>query len=274
MFTGFRSDDHRIQLPESFVTEVLPAITSMAELKVTLHVFWLLGTKTGKPRCVCGSELAQDETLARALTSTRGPRPALEWLREGLELAVARGTLLHLVVAPDGGPADLAESWYLANTRTNRRWVRDVDDKPLEPGEQVLASAAWLEQIAAATAALHAANGNGHGAAPPVLRVRAKRPSIFTLYEQNIGLLTPLLAEQLTDAEGRYPAEWVEAAFIEAVNHNKRSWSYVRRILENWAQEGRANGNGQLGPGGRHNAGHLDPDKYLRGKYAHLFRRD
>ena len=277
MFTGFRSDDRRIQLPERFVTEVLPAITSMAELKVTLHVFWLLGTKTGKPRCVCWTELAADETLARGLTSTRGPRPAQEWLREGLELAVARGTLLQLVVAPDGGPPDLAESWYLANTRTNRRWVRDVDDKPLEPGEHVLASAAWLEQVAAATAALRAANGaNGNGKSPTplVVRARAQRPSIFSLYEQNIGLLTPLLAEQLADAEARYPAEWVEAAFIEAVNHNKRSWSYVRRILENWAQEGRANGNGQLGAGGRHHAGHLDPDKYLRGKYAHLFRRD
>jgi DnaD/phage-associated family protein len=275
MFTGFLSDDRRVQLPERFVTEVLPSITSLAELKVTLHVFMLLGYKTGKPRCVCWTELAQDAVLGRALTTGRSPRPAEEWLREGLELAVARGTLLHLVVAPDSGPPELAESWYLANTRSNRRWVASWDDKPLQPGESVLASAAWLEQVAAATAALQNGNGNGHGPAElPVLRVRAQRPSIFSLYEQNVGLLTPLLAEQLADAERQYPPEWIEAAFTEAVNHNKRSWSYIRRILEIWEQGGYPHGNGKLGAGGRHSARHLDPDKYLRGKYAHLFSRE
>ena len=177
---------------------------------------------------------------------------------------------MHLVVAPDVGPPELAESWYLANTRPNRRWVESLDDQPLAPGESVLASAAWLEQVAAASAP---SSGSGP-ARPPVLRVRAQRPSIFSLYEQNIGLLTPLLAEQLVEAERRYPAGWIEAAFIEAVNHNKRSWSYVRRILETWEQEGQPHGNGKLGPGGRRAAGHLDPDKYLRGKYAHLFRRE
>ena len=45
-----------------------------------------------------------------------------------------------------------------------------------------------------------------------MLRVRAQRPSIFSLYEQNIGLLTPLLAEQLVEAERRYPAGWIEDA--------------------------------------------------------------
>jgi DnaD/phage-associated family protein len=277
MFTGFLGDDRRVQVPERFVSEVLPAITSLAELKVTLHVFLLLGYKTGKPRCVCWTELAQDETLARSLTSGRSPRPAQEWLREGLELAVARGTLLHLVVAPDIGPPELAESWYLANTRTNRRWVTSLDDKPLQPGESVLASAAWLEQVAAATAAARAGNGNGNGHGPlepPIVRVRAQRASIYSLYEQNIGLLTPLLAEQLAEAERRYPPDWIEAAFTEAVDHNKRSWSYVRRILESWEQGGQPHASGKLGPRGRHPAGHLDPDKYLRGKYAHLFRRE
>src|SRR5436309_573066 len=147
MFTGFVGDDRRVQMPERFITEVLPAITSVAELKVTLHVFWLLGTKTGKPRCVCWSELAADVTLARSLAGGRGPRPAEEWLREGLELAVARGTLLHLVVAPDVGPPELAESWYLANTRANRRWMEALDNQPLTPGVSVLASVAWLEQV-------------------------------------------------------------------------------------------------------------------------------
>ena len=66
-----------------------------------------------------------------------------------------------------------------------------------------------------------------------------ERPNIFVLYEQNIGLLSPLLADELKDAAEQYPAEWIEAAFREAVQHNKRKWSYIRAILRRWETEGR-----------------------------------
>jgi DnaD/phage-associated family protein len=69
--------------------------------------------------------------------------------------------------------------------------------------------------------------------------IEVQRPNIFALYEQNIGPLTPLLAEELMEAEGRYPASWIEDAFREAVSLNKRSWRYALRILERWAAEGK-----------------------------------
>src|SRR5216117_216696 len=101
------------------------------------------------------------------------------------------------------------------------------------------------------------------------LRIVVERPTIYSLYEQNIGLLTPILAERLQDAEGRYPLDWIEAAFEEAVTNNKRSWRYIERILERWAAEGKQSGKdrGRAGRG-------LDPDKYTKGKYAFLFRPD
>lgn len=37
--------------------------------------------------------------------------------------------------------------------------------------------------------------------------VQRARPRILDLYEQNIGLLQPLLAEELLEAEDTYPAE-------------------------------------------------------------------
>jgi DnaD/phage-associated family protein len=70
-------------------------------------------------------------------------------------------------------------------------------------------------------------------------RVRSSRPDIYTLYEQNIGALTPILSERLREAENLYPAAWVEEAFAEAVNYNRRSWAYIIRILENWVTNGR-----------------------------------
>jgi DnaD/phage-associated family protein len=101
------------------------------------------------------------------------------------------------------------------------------------------------------------------------IRVIAERPSVYALYEQNIGLLTPLLAEQLQDAESRYPIEWIEDAFKESVVNNKRNWRYIERILERWAAEGKDSGKNREGAGRG-----LDPDKYTKGKYAFLFQPD
>jgi len=64
-------------------------------------------------------------------------------------------------------------------------------------------------------------------------------PNIFRLYEENIGPLSPLVADELREAEARYPWPWIEDAFREAVERNKRSWSYIKAILRRWEEEGR-----------------------------------
>ena len=65
------------------------------------------------------------------------------------------------------------------------------------------------------------------------------RPSIYGLYEDNIGVLTPMIVDSLKDAEATFPLDWIEEAMRLAVEGNKRSWRYVRAILERWRQEGR-----------------------------------
>jgi DNA replication protein len=69
--------------------------------------------------------------------------------------------------------------------------------------------------------------------------VMPQKPNVYALYEANIGLLTPMVADQLRDAEEQYPEEWIEAAFREAALQNKRSWRYIAAILERWTTEGR-----------------------------------
>ena len=93
------------------------------------------------------------------------------------------------------------------------------------------------------------------------------KPNIFALYEENIGLITPLIAEELKEAEKRYPGKWIEEAFREAVAMNKRSWRYIARILENWASGGKDSGAHRPG------AKKSDPNKYIRGRYGHLVKR-
>ena len=96
---------------------------------------------------------------------------------------------------------------------------------------------------------------------------RAKSANVFELYEQNIGIITPLIAEELKDAQKSYPAEWIEEAFREAVKGHKQNWKYVSRILERWSTEGRGSG------AHRQTSGADDPDKYIRWKYGRVVRR-
>ena len=70
--------------------------------------------------------------------------------------------------------------------------------------------------------------------------VPLERPNIFKLYEENIGPLTPLIADALKDAEKTYPPEWVAEALRTAVKNNKRNWKYVEAILRRWKEEGHA----------------------------------
>jgi DnaD/phage-associated family protein len=62
------------------------------------------------------------------------------------------------------------------------------------------------------------------------------------LYEQNIGTLTPIIADQLRDAEKNYSLEWIVEAIEIAVANNVRKWRYVQSILERWQQEGKSSG--------------------------------
>lgn len=126
---------------------------------------------------------------------------AVAALDAALVRAVERGTLLKVQATIGKGSEEL----YFANTARGRAAV------------EAIARGEWPGELEPAT-----------------------RPNVFTLYEQNIGLLTPLIAEELREAEREYPAEWIEDAFREAVALNKRSWKYIRAILERWNTEGKA----------------------------------
>lgn len=80
---------------------------------------------------------------------------------------------------------------------------------------------------------------------PPEMKQRilalesAGRLDVLALYEQNIGMLTPLIADELRQAQENYPAAWIEEAFRQAASRNRRSWKYVRAVLERWRVEGK-----------------------------------
>lgn len=199
IFSGFPAGKLDVTpLPNLFFSELVPAIDDLAELKVTLHIFWRLAHS--KTTHVRASDLHADRTLAQSLkTNDAAPEQALA---RALAHAVERGTLLHWANADD----DL----YFLNTERGRRAFEKIESETLP-----------RDPIAPEPASADA------------------RPNIFALYEQNIGLLTPMLAEELKEAEQNFPAEWIAEAIKIAVEQNKRSWSYARKILERWKTEGR-----------------------------------
>ncbi len=284
-FTGFSSDRQKtIRVPEGFFEDILPQITSVLEMKVTLYLFWRLarsGPSVSAPRMVSLGELESDDKLKTALSQGKGLRRFEEALREGLELAVGRGTLLQLRISDfglrvahpvangnghsngNGNGAhpleevqDHTEYWFLLNTRDNKTWVEALGNGEVDVVQTPLVQP-YIDADSQSPILI------------PQSAIRIERPNIYVLYEQNIGLLTPIMAEKLQDSETRYPREWIEAAFEEAVLNNKRNWRYIERILERWTAEGR-----QSGKDKRSAEQSLDPDKYTKGKYAFLFRPD
>lgn len=229
-FTGFTTDK-LVGLPPELFSEVLPLISLPSELKVTLHVFYRMSRLRGSaPRRVNWDELVADKLLRRGLRSLSKLRAPDELLAEGLEAAVRRTTLLHVVLPDDGR----AVNWYVVNTAANRLWAERV--------------------------------GQAAMALPPNGPLPEERPALFTLYEQNIGLVTPLLLDELREAEDRYPAHWIEDAIREAVRANARSWRYIKKVLERWAAHGRQDAQARA-------ERPIDVEKYTSGPYGDVFRR-
>jgi DNA replication protein len=209
-FPGFPDRMELIPVPGAIFGTLLREIDDLAELKTLLHVLRLLHAQPRVPRFVRRASLLADAGLIDVLAVPPGRDPS-ELVLGPLRMAVQRGTLLTVSVA-DGTSQDVC---YLLNTRANERIV-----------QQVMAGQRTLGEL-------------GPAPAPREPIAAGDRPTIYELYEQNIGLLTPLLAEELLEAAASFPPAWIEDAFREAVGQNKRNWRYVRRILESWASRGR-----------------------------------
>jgi len=153
---------------------------------------------------------------------------AADEIRLGLEKAVERGSLLMVRKG--------AMNYFLLNSPRGRVAVGALE------------SGMWNPEIA--------------GSAPLM-----ERPNIFKLYEENIGPLTPLIADALKDAEVTYSDEWIAEAIELAVKNNKRNWKYCEAILKRWKEEGRHGKKDQQGPV-------KSSERYTKSEFAEYLKRD
>lgn len=204
-FAGFSRSGSTIRLPAQFFSELLPKIDHLGELRITLYIFWRLTLKEGDVRYLRKQEMLADDALPGILDVPR--RELDDVLTDALERATARGTLLHVNIESSVGPDD----YYFVNSERGRAAVDGIVRGHWRPGAD----------------------------ADMPIDVRVERPNIFTLYEQNIGQLNPLIAEELRNAEEEFPETWIAEAIRLAVVSNARSWRYIRAILDRWQKEGR-----------------------------------
>lgn len=182
-------------VPNLLFSEWLPATQDLAQVKIALHIFYLLSQKKNSPRFVTLEELRGDATLMRSLDFKD------ENLTRGLEQAVASGALLQ--AEADGA------AWYFFNTPESRRALEKIQNGELKFAADVRVAHDDVQET----------------------------PNIFKLYEQEIGMLTPIIADELKEAEADYPPEVILDAFRIAAENNVRSWKYVSKILLDWTRK-------------------------------------
>ncbi len=240
--SGIGQPEQSISIPAWFLRDVAPRIRDIAELQVMLAIFRLQRDPDEWSTPISEFDLLEDEHLRSSLRRDGAVQPPDAQIRRGVELAVTRAILVQLDVDHDQGEP---ERWYLVSTEANR--VR-------------------LERYRNGSLQLPVRADEAHAQT----NVEPARPGIFRLYEQNIGLVTPIIADRLVEAMELYPRSWIEEAIEAAVSYNRRNWRYIQRILETWATEGRSHETNR-----RHqsSSADLDPEKHLSGEYAAVFRR-
>ncbi|NDJ55309.1 MAG: DnaD domain protein [Chloroflexi bacterium] len=210
-FSGFAPRGRMTKLPGQFFSDLLPQIDHLGELKVTLYCFWNLQQRQGDVVYLTRSDILRDELFMAGMGHRQTERE--EAVSEGLERAVARGTLLHAHIASRG----IEDHFYFVNTPRNQAILQDIEAGRWKP--------------------------SGFVDAPIDLTI--ERPNIFTLYEQNVGPLTPIIADKLKDIEETYGPAWFEEAVEIAVTRNVRKLAYIESILKRWQSEGKGGQQGR-----------------------------
>ncbi len=205
-FTGFPEGKmHFTGIPDLFFGSLLPKIDHLGELKTTIYAFRLLHGMEGAFRYLRRENFSQDPVFMQGLAED--PEQAGNILDEALSLCIERKTFLRTSIELETGHQDL----YFLNSPKGRAAILAV-----EAGE-------WRH------------SGDADAPVEPI----PQAANIYILYEENIGPLTPMIADTLQEAEQSYPYAWIEEAVRIAVENNVRRWTYVEAILKRWQEGGR-----------------------------------
>ena len=185
-----------VPIPAPLLGELLSDIKDLNELKIILRCIWHIHQKKGTPRIIRRDELYSDPSVAQALGVYAEELERA--VSAALNLAVSKGIFLEIEQL-ENGPA------YVLNTEPERRSV--------------------LRTMHNDVARIQRKSETSYGA--------TNRPTIFGVYEQNIGPLTPVISDRINEAQITYPEKWICEAIEIAAENGVRNWRYVAAVRAN-----------------------------------------
>ncbi len=200
-FKGFSGKTGNIQVPPEFFNELLPALNDLDEIRLVLILFWYLQSRDENTGYVLVEDLLAEPLVKKVFEADNGTFEMR--LKKALGTAVSDQLVLL-------GKKENREFLFI-NSPRGAALLKGLQSGEWQPDTDLMST----------------------------LPLPENRPNIFTLYEQNIGLITPLMAETLAEAEKTYPPDWIEEAVKIAVERNARNWRFIDAILRSWKEKGR-----------------------------------
>ena len=226
IFHGFQENKKRFSsLPDQFFSELLPAIDDINELKVTIYMLWSAYTQGDYATAFKVKDFLLDKVFMDGLQAEGKEKEKI--VINSLEKAARRCSIICI---NNGNNADTV---YFINSPRGRKAA-----ELLQQGN--------TQQIKSEVKAT----------------LDVIQPNIFQLYADNIGPLTPIIADELRDAQATYPEEWIEEAIRLAVKNNVRRWKYIESILDRWQEEGK--------DGADRRDNQKDHRRYIEGEYGEI----
>ena len=215
-----------ISIPHTYFKKVLTEVKSATDIKVVLYIFWFLGYQEGNSKFITLSDFLNDDDFLDGLDLDTGEYE--NHIQRSLQSLVTGGILI--CYNPENGSFN--NTIYFLDSPKNEAIVKSLED--------------------------------GHISIQELIRVPVKlavdKPTIYKLYEENIGPLTPMLADALRDAEQDYSYDRIVKAFQIAVERNARNWRYIDAILKSGQEKGNDGSDRQNNK--------EDRKRYYKGQYS------
>jgi DNA replication protein len=206
--TLFKTGQKMIPFPVQLFTEILPRLHNESQLRATLYTWYAIMSKGSGQRYVYLSQLLTDPVLLSWFTHLGGKNG----IQRGLDQSCREGIFLQLQIGED--------------------------DKILAPNDE--SGARLITDMKSESVAHH---NQSRDSSPETNYERTVVSNVVEKYENEIGMLTPVIADMIAIAEQMYPTTWILEALDIAAQSNARSWKYVAAILARWKNEGKNNDN-------------------------------
>ena len=199
-FSGFPRGVNHTPVPDPLLAELLERIDDVEELKLALRCVWLLNKKNPAQRFLTCDELYADSTVANMLKLYG--EDLNQRVSQITECLTKHGVLLQALTN--------GQHIYLLNTEAGRQLVLKGGLEYRGPELESVTNKPSENSIA----------------------------NIVKVYESNIGVVTPIIAERLRILTHDYQEQEIQDAINVAVGKNARNLRFIEAVLANSNKKG------------------------------------